>query len=83
MYDGKRMSGMSQVRRFVAFICLVMVVLAALAPGAVELPPAILVPLTFFIALSVTLPLVHVEKQNRAPRFLALPAFSPRPPPAR
>jgi hypothetical protein len=77
------MSTMSQVQRFVAFFCLVMVVLAALAPGSVGLPPAILVLLCSFIAIATILFLHHVEEQIHVRRPPALPAFSPRPPPAR
>ncbi len=77
------MSTMSQVRRFVALICLVMVLLAALAPGSVSKPPAILVDLSFFVLIVASLLLLHVDDQSHALRSPALTAFSPRPPPAR
>jgi hypothetical protein len=74
---------MFQVRRLVAFICLVMVLLAALAPGSVSLPPAILVALSFFVPIAASLLLLRVNEQIHTQQALALPAFSPRPPPAR
>jgi hypothetical protein len=77
------MSAGAQARRFVAFFCLVIVLLAALAPSSAGLPLAVLVPLYPFVAIAAILLLVHVDKQSPAPRFLTLPAFSPRPPPAR
>jgi len=76
------MSAMTQVRRFIALLCLVMVVLAALAPGSVSLPPAILIPFYFFIAIAAILVLLQVDEQSHVQRFPALSAFSPRPPPA-
>ena len=77
------MSATSQVRRFIALICLVMVLLAALAPGSVSLPPAILVALSFLVAIAVSILLPYVGEQISTQRPLALPAFSPRPPPTR
>jgi hypothetical protein len=77
------MSATSQVRRFIAFICLVMVLLAALAPGSVSLPPAILFTLSFLVAIAVSIFLAYLGEQIPTQRALALPAFSPRPPPAR
>ena len=71
------------VRRVVVFICLAMVLFAALTPGAASLPLAILVALWFLIEIAVSILLPHVEEQSHAQQALALPAFSPRPPPVR
>jgi hypothetical protein len=77
------MSGMYQVRRFVAFFCLVMVLLAALAPGSISLPPAILVVLSLLVAIGASVLLPRFEERIQPRQAIALPAFSPRPPPAR
>lgn len=83
MYDQRRMSTTSHVRRVVVFICLVALLLAAVAPGASALPFAILLTLCFVIAIAVSAPLPQRDKQSCAWQVEALPAFSPRPPPAR
>jgi hypothetical protein len=70
-------------RRAAAFFCVAVVLLAALAPSAASLPLAILVTLSFVIAIEIFVLLPHVEEQNHPQQTLALPAFSPRPPPAR
>jgi len=70
-------------RREAAFFCLAVVLLAALTPSAASLPVAILVTVSFLIAIAIFVPLPHVEEQNHPQQTIALPAFSPRPPPAR
>jgi hypothetical protein len=52
-------------------------------PGAVHLPLAVLVTLCFIVAISVCVLLPIVEEQSHTQQALALPAFSPRPPPVR
>jgi hypothetical protein len=76
------MVAVSSFRRAVAFFCLAVVLLAALTPSAASLPLAILVTLSFLITIAIFVLLPHVEEQNHQQRTLALPAFSPRPPPA-
>jgi hypothetical protein len=77
------MKAVSQVRRVVVFFCLAVVLLAALTPGVAALALAILVTLSFFVAIALFVLLPHVEERNHPRQALALPAFSPRPPPAR
>jgi len=77
------MSARFHFRRFVAFFCLMAVVLAALAPASVSLPPGILVELSFLIVVAVSVLLFHVDEQIPPQHVPALAAFSPRPPPAR
>jgi len=74
---------MSQVRRVAVFFCLAVVLLAALTPGAAALPPAILITLWFLIAIAISVLLPLVDEQRTTQQFLVIPAFSPRPPPAR
>jgi hypothetical protein len=74
---------MSHFRRFLASVCVVMVLLAALAPASVSLPPAILVVLSFLVAIGASVLLPSFEEQIQPRQAIALPAFSPRPPPAR
>ncbi len=76
------MSSTSPIRRVAVFICLAVVLLAASTPGAASLPLAILVPLWFLIAIAVSAFLPHLDEQSHPHQTLALPAFSPRPPPA-
>jgi hypothetical protein len=73
----------SSFRRAAAFFCLAVVLLAALIPSAASLPLVILVTLPFLIAIAIFVLLPRVEERNRPEQTLALPAFSPRPPPAR
>jgi len=77
------MGATPHVRRVVVFICLAMVLFAALTPSAVSLPLAILVALWFLIEIAVSILLPNVKEQSPAQQALALPAFSPRPPPVR
>jgi fatty acid desaturase len=75
------MNATSYVRRIAVFFCLAMVLLAALTPGAAGFLPAILVPMWFFIAIVLSFLLSYVDEQHHTQQALALPAFSPRPPP--
>jgi hypothetical protein len=77
------MTATPHIRRVAVFFCLAILLLAALTPGATSLPVAILVAQWFFIAIAVSVLLPYVDKQNHTQQALALPAFSPRPPPAR
>jgi len=77
------MSAMSQLRRVAVFFCLVVVLLAALSPGAAGLPLAILMPLWFLIAITISVLLPLVDEHSTTQPSLGIPAFSPRPPPAR
>jgi hypothetical protein len=75
------MRAASYIRRIAFFVCLAAVLLAALTPGMAGLPFAILVPLLFFIAIVLSVPLPCIEEQTYTPQAFALPVFSPRPPP--
>ncbi len=77
------MSATTHLRRIAALFCLAVVLLAALAPGSVSLPPAILVVLSFLIAIAVSVLLPSFEEPIHTQQTPALTAFSPRPPPAR
>jgi hypothetical protein len=78
------MKASPQVRRLVIFLCLAGLLLAALTPSVAGLALAVLVLTSWFLvgfALTVLLPCV--DEESRAPKALALPAFSARPPPIR
>jgi hypothetical protein len=62
-------------------LCLAALLLAVLTPVAATLPLAILLTVCFVIAISLSVPLRRVDEHILAPPALALPAFSPRPPP--
>jgi len=74
---------MSQVRRVAVFFCLAVVLLAALTPGAAALPLAILITLCFLISIAINVLLPIVDEHRTTRQILVIPAFSPRPPPAR
>jgi hypothetical protein len=76
------MISMSQFRRFAILFCLAALLLAALTPGAPVLPLAIVVAVWFFVAITLNFRLPHIDEQSHPQEVLALPAFSPRPPPA-
>jgi hypothetical protein len=72
---------MLHARRFVALLCLAVVLVAALTPGASGLFHAILVPVWFFIAAIVVLA-ARREITDSAPRPLPfLPVLASRAPP--
>jgi hypothetical protein len=72
-----------QLRRLAAFVCLALLLVAAIIPGAFGLPPAFVFTLCFVVSISVCFVLPFVEEHTHTSRTLALPAFSPRPPPVR
>ena len=76
------MSTTPHVRRIVVYLLLAAVLLAVTTPLAVGLLHAILGISCFFIAISISIPLSHVDEQGHTQQVLAIPAFSPRPPPA-
>jgi hypothetical protein len=77
------MSATSYVRRLAVFVCLAAMLIAVVTLGAVHLPLAVLVTLCFIVAISVCVLLPIVEEHSHTQQALALPAFSPRPPPVR
>jgi hypothetical protein len=70
------------VRRIVVYLLLAAVLLAVMTPHAVDLLHAILGIVFFFIAISISIPLPNVDEQGHTLQVLAIPTFSPRPPPA-
>jgi hypothetical protein len=72
-----------QLRRLAAFVCLALLLAAAIIPGAFGLPLAFVFALCFIVSISVCVVLPIVENEARAVPALELPAFSPRPPPLR
>lgn len=82
VYNCSSMSKTTHVRRVVVCLLLAAVLLAAMSPHAIDLLHAILGIVLFFIVISISIPLSEVDEQGHAQPFLAVPAFSPRPPPA-
>jgi hypothetical protein len=72
-----------RLRRLGAFVCLALLLAAAIIPGAFGLPLAFVFALYFVVSISVCVVLPVIENQTRTIPALELPAFSPRPPPLR
>jgi hypothetical protein len=72
-----------QIRRMAVFFCLTAILLAAVMPASAGLLLAIVLPLCFVIAISLSVVFAVVEERNHPLVALYLPAFSPRPPPTR
>ena len=70
-------------RRFLAFLCLAAILLAALSPVTPALLFALLIPVWFFCATVISFLLVVAAVIRAKPLFVLLPSFSPRPPPIR
>jgi hypothetical protein len=68
--------------RLAALLCLILVLLAALTPGVASHTFAILVVLWFLIPVAITVQRFDVPNDIHPQQVPALPAFSPRPPPA-
>jgi len=72
---------MFSVRRLIAFLCVVAVILAAITPGAPGLLWAILVPLLLFVAAVVIAPIRRESENSDAPAFPFLSVVTSRAPP--
>jgi hypothetical protein len=72
-----------QPRRFLAFLCLAAILLAALSPVTPALLFALLIPVWFFCATVISFLLAVAAVIRAKPLFALLPSFSPRPPPIR
>ena len=70
-------------RRFLAFLCLGAILLAALGPVTPALLFAFLIPVWFFCATVISFLLAVAAVIRAKPLFVLLPSFSPRPPPIR
>jgi hypothetical protein len=69
--------------RFLGFLCLAAILLAALSPLTPVLLFAFLIPVWFFFATVISFPLGVAAEISAKPLFAFLPSFSPRPPPIR
>jgi uncharacterized protein (DUF58 family) len=72
---------MFSVRRLIAFLCVVAVILAAITPAAPGLLWAILVPLLFFVAAAAIAPISRESKNSDAPPFPLISVVTSRAPP--
>lgn len=72
---------MFSVRRLIAFLCAVAVILAAITPAAPGLLWAILVPLLLFVAAVVIAPISRESENSDAPAFPFLSVVTSRAPP--
>jgi hypothetical protein len=72
---------MFSVRRLIAFLCVVAVILAATTPAAPGLLWAILVPLLLFVAAVVIAPIRRESEDSDAPAFPFLSVVTSRAPP--
>ncbi len=77
----RTMREMFGFRRMAALFCLAIVLLAALSPVTAGLPPSMLVVICLLAVLVEGLVVPDVHGRIKATEVLALPAFSPRPPP--
>ena len=71
------------LRRFLAFLCLAAILLAALSSVTPALLFAFLIPVWFFCATVISFLLAVAAVICPKPLFALLPNFSPRPPPIR
>jgi hypothetical protein len=72
-----------RLQRFLAFLCLAAILLAALSPLTPALLFAFLIPAWFFFAAVISFLLAVAAEICATPLFAFLPSFSPRPPPIR
>ena len=71
------------MRRWAVILCVAVLLLTALTHAGIALPVTIFAPLWFFFAAVVALPIPRIDEQWYPQTPLALPVFSPRPPPLR
>jgi hypothetical protein len=72
---------MFSLRRLIAFLCVVAVILAAIAPAAPGLLWAILVPLLLFVGAVVIAPISRESENSDASAFPFLSVVTSRAPP--
>jgi hypothetical protein len=70
-------------RRFLAFLCLAAILVAALSSVTPALLFAFLIPIWFLCATVISFLLAVAAVIRAKPLFALLPSFSPRPPPIR
>jgi hypothetical protein len=83
LYDRRDVKDISYARRALTFLCLAVILSTALAHAGVNLLLAILVPIWFFLATVVIVPLPGIDERYDIEPSPVLPVLSPRPPPAR
>jgi len=71
------------VSPLVTFLCVAIALLLAVTQSVLVLAFALLIPFWFFVADVLSAPIPRARKVCRALPFLALPVFSPRPPPSK
>ena len=79
----KQMERSFHVRRSTAIFLLAIVLLSALTCSAVGIGLVALIPFLFFVAAVTPLFVPLTEELRLEIQLLAVPAFSPRPPPVR
>jgi hypothetical protein len=79
----KQMERSFHVRRSTAIFLLAIVLLSALTCSAVGIGLVALIPFLFFVAAVIPLFVPLTEELRLEIQLLAVPAFSPRPPPVR
>ena len=72
---------MHQARRFIVFLCLAAVLLAAMSPSASGLLLAVFAPIWFVFAALASVPLGQIPERRIAYQVPFLPLVTPRPPP--
>jgi len=82
-YDRREVNDISYTRRALTFLCLAVILSAAVAHAGVNLLLAILVPIWFFLATVLFVLLPSVDERHDIEPSPFLPVLSPRPPPAR
>lgn len=82
-YDLDSMSKMSAILRLAALLCVILLVLAAVSPRAISSTFGIVVLLWAILPLTVFAWLVFLDEKTSVRQPLAIPTFSPRPPPSR
>jgi hypothetical protein len=71
------------MRRLLALVCLVAILLAVLGPITLVVLFAFLIPVWFFFADVVISPIASAQETCASPIFGFFSVFSPRPPPIR
>jgi hypothetical protein len=71
------------LRRLLALISLAAILIAAVSPITLGIFLAFFIPVWFFFAAVVSVPIASADEGSTSPLFIFLPSFSPRPPPIR
>ena len=71
------------MRRLLALVCLLAILFAVLSQIAPGFHLVFLIPVWFFFAAVVSVPITSADEGCASPVFASLPLFSPRPPPIR